>query len=317
MADVFAGSGGFSFGFSEEGCEIVAAVENHRIACETYARNVPCGFVLEADVRNVEKADIPPFDVLIGGPPCEGFTVANADRRANPLDRLYKDPRGSLTIQFVKLLKLFQPRAFVMENVAQILDGPLEGELRMLFSRAGYAVRFHILEASELGTPSRRRRVFASNLDLTIPLGKAAAPSVREVIGDIEEIDGDLPNHIPAPLKGKRLRETQTLEAGQSLYQYRAADGRVHGHYTRIRADEVAPTIKGLSRFIHYERDRLLTPREHARLMGYPDDYVFQGSRTEEYNQVGESVPPPVSRAIAAAVKRAMQASDPEAVRGA
>jgi DNA (cytosine-5)-methyltransferase 1 len=306
VVDVFAGCGGFSLGFSEAGHTIVAAVENHRIACETYARNVPVGFVLDCDARKVEPADIPPFDVLIGGPPCEGFTVANASRRARPLDRLYQDPRGSLTLQFILLLKALKPRAFIMENVPQILDGPLEAELRMLFGRAGYPVHFHIVEASEHGVPSRRRRVFASNLPLRFP-PPLRPRTVREAIRDLEELDPAIPNHIPAPLRGKRAREVPELGGGESLYQYRAADGRVHGHITRIRGDEVAPTIKGLGRYVHYDRDRLLSPREHARLMGYPDDFVFQGSRTEEYDQVGESVPPPLAKILANAVGAALE----------
>ena len=78
----------------------------------------------------------------------------------------------------------------------------------------------------------------------------------------------------------------------------------MHHTWTRLPADRVAPTVKGLGRFVHPVEDRLLTPREHARLMGYPDDFVFHGSKNEQYNQVGESVPPPLSRAIAREVRR-------------
>lgn len=307
VIDVFAGCGGFSFGFTEEGHEIVAAVENFRTSCETFAHNVPVGFILEADVRNVGKPDLPDADVLIGGPPCEAFTVANADRRASPLDRLYHDKRGSLTIRFIQMLKELKPRAFLMENVPQILDGPLEDELRLLFGRAGFpAIHFHHVEASEHGVPSRRRRVFASNLQLELP-PPVPAITVREAIGDIASLDVDLPNHDVGNIRGKRGRKIAELAAGESVYSYRAADGRTHGVWTRMRPDEPAPTVKGLGRFVHWEHDRLLTPREHARLMGYPDDYVFHGSRNEAYNQVGESVPPPVSRLLAAAVAKAIR----------
>lgn len=309
VVDVFAGCGGFSLGFTEEGHEIVAAVENFRTSCETYAHNVPVGFVLQEDVRDVSRADLPECDVLIGGPPCEAFTVANKDRRADPLARLYHDKRGSLTIRYIQMLKDLAPRAFLMENVPQILDGPLEDELRMLFARAGFPeVHFHHVEAAEHGVPSRRKRVFASNLKLELPAPQPPI-TVRQAIGDLESLAVDLPNHDVGEVRGKRGRKIAELAAGESVYSYRAADGRTHGVWTRIRPDEPAPTIKGLGRYVHWEHDRLLSPREHARLMGYPDDFVFHGSRNEAYNQVGESVPPPVSRLLARALARALAAA--------
>src|SRR5437588_5501758 len=123
--DIFAGCGGFGFGFAESGFRITRAVEAFRTSLETYVANVPLDEALLSDVRKVDWAAVPPFDVLIGGPPCEAFTVANADRRAAPLDRLYKDPLGSLTLQFILVAKTLKPRLFVMENVPPILDGPL------------------------------------------------------------------------------------------------------------------------------------------------------------------------------------------------
>lgn len=304
--DVFAGAGGFSFGFAEEGFEILSAVENFRTACETYAANVPVGEVLQADVRNVDETDFPKPDVLIGGPPCEGFTVANAARRVDPLDRLYKDPAGSMTLAYIKLLKLVKPRVFVMENVPQIMEGALKDELRMLFARAGYdTIHFNDLLAEEHGTPSRRRRLFVSNVPIAPPKSSRRVP-VWEAIGDLESLDVDLPNHVEVPVRGKRGRAMKDLEEGESIYHYRAADGRVHGSWTRLPKDDLAPTIKGLGRFIHPTQDRLATAREHARLMGYPDDYVFHGGKNDAYNQVGESVPPPLSQAIAREVRKAL-----------
>lgn len=304
VIDIFAGCGGFGFGFAESGFRIEHAVEAFRPSLETYVANVPLGEAHLGDVRKMDYARMGRPDVLIGGPPCEAFTVANADRRGNPLSRLYDDPVGSLTLQFIKVAKELQPRIFVMENVPPIMEGPLEAELRMIFARNGYPqIHFNRLQAEHFGTPSHRDRVFISNVRISPPPAGKETP-VGEAIGDLVSLDVDVPNHAPLRLGKKQQALIDALEEGRSAYHYRAGDGRVHHTWTRLPAERLAPTIKGLGRFVHPTEDRLLTPREHARLMGYPDDYVFHGSINETYNMVGESVPPPLSRAIAGEIRR-------------
>lgn len=306
--DIFAGCGGFGFGFAEEGFAISDAVESFRTSLETYVANVPLGEPHLADVRKVDYGRMGRPDVLIGGPPCEAFTVANANRRADPLDRLYNDPVGSLTLQYAKVVKALQPRIFVMENVPPIMEGPLERELRMVFSRQGYSdLFFNRIQAEDVGTPSHRDRVFLSNVPLSPPKAPRA-PNVEEAIADLQSLEVDVPNHVPPRLGKKQAAAVHALDEGKSAYHYRASGGRIHHTWTRLPADKLAPTVKGLGRFVHPVEDRLLTPREHARLMGYPDDYVFHGSVNEQYDMIGESVPPPVSRALAREVRKALDA---------
>lgn len=310
VVELFAGCGGFGFGFAERGFRITHAVEAFRTSLETYVANVRVDEPVLSDVRKVDVEKMPRPDVVIGGPPCEAFTVANADRRRNPLDRLYLDPVGSLTLQYAKMVKALQPRVFVMENVPPIMEGPLEAELRMVFSRIGYPeIHFNRVQAEDLGTPSHRDRVFISNARLDPPRTHAGRHvSVEEAIADLQSLDVDVPNHVETPIRGKKRQRMEELAEGTSLYHYKAADGRVHHAWTRLPADRLAPTVKGLGRFIHPVEDRLLTPREHARLMGYPDDFVFHGSKNEQYNMIGESVPPPVSLALAGEVRAALGA---------
>lgn len=304
VVDVFAGCGGFGFGFSEEGFRIALAVEGFRPPMETYVANVPVDAWHLGDVRKVAWEEVATPDVLIGGPPCEAFSVANAQRRRDPLDRLYEDPVGGLTLHFIRIAKALQPRAFLMENVTPILE--IESELRLLFGRNGYpTIHFHRLLAEDHGTPSHRERVFVSNLPLA-PARAKPAPRVMEAIGDLEALDVDVANHVPPRLGKKQLAAVTTLGEGASAYRYGAAGGRVHANWTRLVPDRLAPTVKGQARFVHPTQDRLLTPREHARLMGYPDDYVFHGSVNETYDMIGESVPPPVSCALAREVRRAL-----------
>ncbi|HUR68987.1 MAG TPA: DNA cytosine methyltransferase [Candidatus Thermoplasmatota archaeon] len=304
LIDIFAGCGGFGFGFAESGFRIAHAVEAYRPSLETYVANVPLGEPHLGDVRKMDYEAMGRPDILIGGPPCEAFTVANADRRGNPLSRLYDDPVGSLTLQFIKVAKALQPRIFVMENVPPIMDGPLESELRMIFARNGYPqIHFNRLQAEDFGTPSHRDRVFISNVVIQPPK-TPKRPKLMDVIGDLVSLEVDIPNHAPPRLGKKQQKMITDLAEGMSGYHYRASGGRVHHTWTRLPPAQLAPTIKGLGRFVHPTEDRLLTPREHARLMGYPDDYVFHGSINEQYNMVGESVPPPLSLAIASEVKR-------------
>lgn len=184
----------------------------------------------------------------------------------------------------------------------------------MIFKRNGYPeIFFNRVQAEDVGTPSHRDRVFISNVRLDPPRAGRHV-TVEEAIADIQSLEVDVPNHVPPRLGKKQQKAIDDLAEGRSAYHYRAGDGRVHHTWTRLASDRLAPTIKGLGRFVHPVEDRLLTPREHARLMGYPDDYVFHGSVNEQYNMVGESVPPPVSLALAKEVRKALDsATRPEA----
>lgn len=314
--DVFAGAGGFSRALVEEGFEVLAAVENEPGARKTYALNFPRVRLVAEDIKRVDFATLPRPDVVVGSPPCEAFTPANAARRREPLDRLYKDPSGALTWHFTRALAALRPRAFVMENVPGILEGPLRAELRSLFREAGFPrVRFHEFRAEEHGVPSRRTRVFASNVRLELPR-QPPPPAAWAVLEDLRELRGQAPNHEKLTVSRREGSRIAGLKAGRSLYHWRSAEGKVLGHKTRLRPDEVAPTVMGSSRFVHPFENRFLTVREHARLMGFPDEHVFAGGRGQQYDQVGEAVPPPLARLIARSLKRQLVAAEPGEPRG-
>lgn len=321
MVDLFAGAGGSSRGWTDAGFKVLAAVENEPGARAAYAGNFPRHRLITDDIKKVDfaalRAEIGPVDVVVGSPPCEAFTVANAERRRDPLDRLYKDPAGVLTWHFVQAVEKLEPRAFVMENVPGILEGGLKSELRALFRKAGFPrVWFNELRAEEHGTPSRRTRVFASNLELR-PAPQPPPQPAWHYIQDLHDLEatGDVPNHAKLTVSRKEGARIAELEEGQSLYHWRNEAGRVFGHKTRLRADEVAPTVMGSSRFIHPHDNRFLTVREHARLMGFPDRHVFAGGRGQQYDQVGEAVPPPLAFAVAGEVARQLRAEQPRARR--
>ena len=163
VLDLFAGAGGFSKGFSDAGFRIVTAVESFPPAAETYMHNFPNVKVFVKDVKRVDASDVGKADVIIGGPPCEPYTVTNAKRRKEPLERLYDDPVGRLVLHFIRFVGDIQPEAFVMENVVGLIEGNLKEALKYEFGRIGYEVKFNVLNAEQYGVPSVRTRVFVSN----------------------------------------------------------------------------------------------------------------------------------------------------------
>lgn len=315
--DLFAGAGGFTRGFVDAGFRPLLAVENHPASSRSYAANFPDVPLLAEDVKRVDAAMLEEAgmeegdaDVVIGGPPCEPYTRTNAGRRRTGYDRLYKDPVGGLVLHFARIVKLLKPRAFVMENVAALSD---DRELRRLvadeFRVAGHRrTEFNILRAEDAGVPSKRRRLFASNLYVE-PTTLAKPPTVRDAIGDLPPPgpDAGVANHVDYTLSRYRRNRIGRLKPGQALVWFPGAEGQRFPQWLRLGWDDVAPTVMGSSRFVHPEEDRALTPREHARLMGYPDEHVFVGSPDNQFEAVGESVPPPLARFIADAVASAMK----------
>ncbi|ABL77825.1 DNA cytosine methyltransferase [Thermofilum pendens] len=313
VLDLFAGAGGFSRGFAEEGFSIVGAVEVDPLAAEAFRLNFPGARVFEEDVREVHSRDIllglgfrP--RVIIGGPPCEAYSRANPRREREPLDRLYKDPVGSLVLHYIRIVGDLEPEVFVMENVPGILDEGLGEVLREEFSRVGYHdVYFNVLVAEHYGTPSHRVRVFISNKRISPPkTGKTI--TVWDAIGDLPPPDPyyEIPNHEPVTLSAGKAKRVAKLRWGEALVHYRGYGGRVLRNLVRLHPYRVAPTVMGSSRFVHPFENRLLTVREQARLMGFPDTHVFVGSKEAQFNQVGEAVPVPLARAIAREVKKTL-----------
>lgn len=305
VVDLFAGAGGFSLGFRRAGFDVLAAVENFRPKVATYRAHFPGTNLVEQDIQDTVLRESP--DVVIGGPPCEPFTPANPRRKPEALDRLYKDRIGGLVLQFVRLVGDLRPKVFLMENVVQVIEGPLREELAGHFSRRGYPrLHFHELLAEDFGTPSHRRRVFLSNVPLRLSAPPAKPMPVRDALAGLPAPGPRPPNHAPHPLSPDKRRRLERLPRGRALFGYESATGKRHGNWQRLDPTRLAPTVLGQSRFVHPAEPRLLTVREHARLMGYPDDFVFQGGRDVQYDAVGESVPPPLAGALAQAVKAAL-----------
>lgn len=309
--DLFSGAGGFSLGLRRAGFTVSCAVENFPLVVRTYRRNFPETPLLEADIstisgRAIEGAAGGIPHLVAGSPPCQSFTAAAAGRREEPLDRLYRDGRGKLTLQFIRLAGEMRPNFFVMENVPAAAEGPLGDALREEFRRAGWPeVHFNIIDAGGCGVPSRRTRLFVSNLRISSPEGRA--PSVLDALHGLPPPGGFPPNHEPPRLGRRRAARLRATTAGRSAFHFRAG-GRTLSNWLRLRGDRPSPTVMASSRFIHPLEDRLLTARETARLMGFPDDFEFCGGRRTNFQMIGEAVPVQMAEAVGKAVAAALVA---------
>lgn len=308
LLDIFSGAGGFARGFEEAGFKPLVGVDNFPPAAKSYKANFHQAYFIADDVKEVNLAIIRDltgyskgdFDVVIASPPCEPFTGANPRREKRPLDRLYRDPAGQLFLHAIRIIGEVKPRVFVIENVAGILESQIQAAIRRELARQGYTtIYFNTLRAEDYGTPSHRTRVFVSNI--RIKPQKRKPPTVEEALKGLPEPGASYPpNHDPPPQLSKRYaRRVARMRWGDSLITYTGAGGRRLPNYIRLHPHRIAPTVMGSSRFIHPYHPRLLTVREQARLMGFPDYHVFIGSRDAQYDMVGEAVPPPLAKAIA------------------
>lgn len=309
VVDLFAGGGGFSRGFAEAGYKVALGVEIDANAARTYSYNFPRAVVLQEDVASISYREIERYagkvDIVIGGSPCEPFTATNPRRMEDPLDRLYTDPLGQLTLHFIRLVGEVQPKVFVLENVPGIAQEPLREALEREFKRVGFdEIYFNVLLAERYGTPSHRRRVFISNLRISPkPVGTV---TVRRALSGLPPVDSGFPNHESVTLSQSKAERIANVRPGEALMKFRGASG-IYGNFVRLKWDEIAPTVMGSRRFIHPEENRLLTVREQARLMGFPDDHVFFGPKDSQFNQIGEAVPPPLAKAIAEHIKNILK----------
>ena len=177
--DVFSGAGGFSLGFEMAGCEVVAAIEHDKWAADTFSFNHPKAKMMLGDIESFDEKYLrenvtPVPDIIIGGPPCQGFSICVKDA-GDP-----KDPRNSLFIEFIRMAKIFNPKVMVMENVPNIAKAKTKSGERVVdiikseFEKLGYNVYRDILTASDYGVPQMRQRfiLIASKQKLTNPFPK-------------------------------------------------------------------------------------------------------------------------------------------------
>lgn len=343
VIDLFAGCGGLTQGFMETGLYApVAAVEKDPFAAATYAANFGAEHVHCGDIAEWVLGDLPEADVVVGGPPCQGFSNLGAKR--------VDDERNDLWERYVDTLVKVRPQAFLLENVDRFLKSRQFKEFEGRFEDGGvldeYYLDVAILKATDFGSAQMRRRaiVIGTRKDLSkieIPAVQVSATAwrtVKEAIGDLDpripESNVDFPagrehtrfgRMIPGPYTAEELHITRNytdlskerfkaIKYGENRFslpdhlkapcwrKHTSGSGDVMG---RLRWEKPSVTIRTeffkpeKGRYLHPEEPRAISHHEAARLQGFPDDFLWCGSKLEIARQIGNAVPIQLASALA------------------
>ncbi|MDD2516046.1 MAG: DNA cytosine methyltransferase [Candidatus Gracilibacteria bacterium] len=295
IISLFCGCGGLDLGFHMAGHEIVYANDFDKDSIETYKKNFDTSncVIEHKSIIDVNINNIPDGDIVIGGFPCQGFSVANIYRNE-------EDDRNKLYLELLRVIKGKNPKFFLAENVTGLCSlggykndfdkskklGKIFKMILNDFRKIGYDVEWKILNSSDYGVPQNRKRVIIVGIRNDLKY-KYIFPkikfinkkTVRDAIGDLPiEYSQNIPNHHGSKYKVK-----------------------INGYLgnRHIEWDKPAPTITGRGGgtggpiiMPHPSQERRMTVREYARIQTFPDNFIFEGSISSQYRQIGNAVPP-------------------------
>lgn len=337
VVDLFSGAGGFSLGLEMperlnglanleyEGLgsendvfETIAAVEQDDNTAETFRRNFDAE-VIEGDIRDVDSFEQwDEADIVIGGPPCQGFSNLNKIQ-TEELD----DERNTLWRQFLRAVEEIDPEIFLVENVPRFLKSRQGARTVEIAEELGYTTIVDTLWAHDYGVPQKRKRAFVLGSKLGVPFFPEATD---EEVKTVQDAIGDLPNepteenwHVSrkqvTKLSKKRFEE---VPPGGNRYDLpeelmpECWKNKTQGGtdlFGRLWWERPSVTIRTefykpeKGRYLHPEANRSITIREGARLQTFPDDFEFYGARTRVAPQIGNAVPPKLAYHIGQAMR--------------
>lgn len=367
--DLFCGAGGLSEGFRQNGFDILIANDFDTWCEATYKLNHPETEFVSGPIQDItaeqilSKLDMKQgeLDCIIGGPPCQAFSVYNHQRGMH-------DERSGLFREYLRLVEGLLPKYVVIENVpgmSSVEDGIAVKEIKQGLNDLGYNVEVTLLKAEDFGVAQERRRlIFIGNRigeDISFPLpthGEGLQPfvTVWDAISDLPVLENGQGNEVSNyPTQPQSEYQTNIREGSQMVFNHVAPSlgainlerlkhipeggswrdipvellpagmkrARRSDHtkrYGRLRKDGFASTIltkcdPHWGAFFHPEQDRVITVREAARLQCFPDKIRFEGSRVEQYKQVGNAVPVLLSAAVAKVVHQSLLKSTYGAVK--
>lgn len=346
VLDLFSGCGGISLGFKLAGYNIGGGVDIDPDSIKTFQKNFPkskavCESLLEyTDERIIKDFSDRNIDVIVGGPPCQGFSSANRWNKEN------EDPRNKLFFEYLRFVELLKPKAVVIENVRGILtrdNGFAKERIEKLLKNLGYNVDCKVLNASDYGVPQNRLRAFfvaiREDLEETFDfeeLKDKPKVTVKEAIGELYDLDKNpletlnnkpsnkytkylrnenqpILNHevkYPADITQERISHVPQGGNWQSIPAELFPNNRTNRHSSAFkRLDENACSItidtgNAHSNYFHPLYNRIPTVREAARIQSFKDDFILEGTRTSQYRQIGNAVPPLLAKAVADELKK-------------
>lgn len=310
--DLFSGSGGLSLGFDNAGFSNIFSVDIEPDFCKTYHKNFPNHNLVNKDITKLSEKDIKNLlknksvDVVVGGPPCQGFSIAGNIGR-----HFIDDPRNHLFKEFARVVSIVKPKVFLMENVARLYThnhGNTRQEIIQEFEKLGYSVICKVFNTADFGVPQIRRRIIfmgtrIKNLKLKFPdafLNSSEYKTIEETIKDLPILksgeQSNIPNHIAMKHTDQMLKKMSYVKDGGNrldipeIIRPKKGDAR---KYIRYNSKKPSICITGdMRKVFHYNQNRALTVRELARIQTYPDNFIFEGSIISQQQQVGNSVPP-------------------------
>lgn len=321
--DLFSGAGGLSCGLVMAGYTPVGSVEIMEQAVSTYKYNFidKKGFIENVETRDIRDKNIKyqlyksientKVDVIVGGFPCQGFSMAG--------NRIVTDKRNTLYLDMLEIVNHIRPKVVVMENVPglrSMLGGKVEEKIINDFEKIGYKINVTILNAADYYTPQTRRRVIfignrigVNNLHPKPILTPDKYITTKEAISDLMNKKTDpLFNHVPTTHSEQMKKKLMAVKEGESLYK------NYSDSWKKCPWDKPSCTVKenhgGVN--IHPKLPRVLTAREMARLQSFPDDFVFQGSKKWQLTQIGNAVPCYLGKAIGLSVEEMLKNKEEE-----
>jgi len=345
VLDLFCGAGGFALGFERAGFTTVAGIDNDASSLKTFEHNFPGAKTFLDDISNLQTETLKfikslkhSIDVIVGGPPCQGFSIAGK--------RLIDDPRNALYRHYIEIVKLIRPTYLVIENVPNIRtmsNGQICASIISDLENLGYLVKVSTVNASEYGVPQNRKRAFfiaklrSEPISFPAPKPHFTKLTTSDAISDLPAVDEyfeDSPIPYEAPPQTRYQREMRKgsklihnhwsvshTEKTRSIISLVPDGGNykdlpkslqntrnVNIAWTRMSSSSPSFTIDaGHNHHFHYSANRVPTVRESARIQSFPDKFRFLGSKTSQFRQVGNAVPPKLSEVLALAILKDLQ----------
>jgi DNA (cytosine-5-)-methyltransferase len=283
VISLFSGCGGLDLGFIRAGFDIIFANDIDSDACKTYKRNLKHDIKC-LDICELDLSQVPNADVLIGGFPCLGFTIANGKNRD------LNSRHNSLYLQYARVLEAKQPKCFLVENVVGIKAGEkfaanFENKILKTFKDCGYRVKFQILNANDFLVSQNRKRIIIFGVrndiskEILFPQPKDKKFTLFDAIGDLpDDFSDKVLNHT-----GSTHAVKITGYVGNRALKWNAPSPTITGRGSRSGGAVIHP---------HPNLKRRLSVRECARLQSFPDDFVFLGSNSACYAHIGNAVAP-------------------------
>lgn len=297
--DLFAGIGGIRLGFESVGGECVFSSEIDEDACKTYLANF--GEHPSGDITKIEAKDIPDFDVLLAGFPCQAFSIIGKK------EGFSNEVCGTLFFEIERILKKKRPKAFMLENVRNLIahdSGNTFKVIKRHLEALGYHVYAKVLNALDYGVPQKRERIiivgFLENVLFNFP--KPVPENERKSLSDILESDVDQKYYVRDQIRESRLARLKDKKYPKPYISHENMAGSItpHPYSSALRAGASA-------NYILINDERRPTEREMLRIQGFPDDYKIVVVYGKMKKQCGNSVAVPVIKAVAREMIKALK----------